>query len=236
MIAIYKKELRSYFQTPIGYAFAGFFLLMAGVYFYVNNMRTLSGDFTATLGSLSFVFMIVVPVLTMRLLAEERRAKTDQMLLTAPVSVTAIVIGKYLAAVTLFFATLLLTLIYPAILARYGDLPLAQILGGYLGFFLLGSALIAVGLCMSALSENQVTAAGSAFAVLLAIYMMDKVAPSVSVGWVAGVLSWLSAFKRFEGFATGMLQLTAIIYYVSFSGLFVFLCVRAIEKRRWSGS
>nr|MDD6335655.1 ABC transporter permease [bacterium] len=234
MAAIFRRELQAYFLSPIGYAFMGFFLMVAGLFFTVSNLFAGSASFVTTLSNMSFIFMLLVPILTMRLMAEDRKSKTDQMLLTAPVSVTSVVMGKYLAALAMFAITLAVTFIYPFILSRYGTLPVAEMVGGYLGFFLLGASFISVGLFMSTLSENQVTAAASTFAVLLAIYLMDVVTPYLNQPWLVTVLQWFSAYSRFEGFATGVLALSPVLYYLSFTGVFLFLSIRAVEKRRWS--
>jgi len=234
MKAIWLRELRAYFQSPIGYTFMGFFLLVAGLFFTVENLNQGSASFAQTLSSMSFIFMLLVPILTMRLMAEDRKAKTDQMLLTAPVSVWEVVWGKYLAAVCMLAATLLISLIFPIILARYAELSALEILCGYIGFFLLGCSFIAIGLLMSSLTENQVTAAAGSFALLLAIYLMDMLLTGINLPWLAAVLSWLSAYRRFQGFTSGILSFSAVMYFLSFSGLFVFLCVRSVERRRWS--
>lgn len=235
MIAIFKRELRAYFVSPIGYAFMGFFLLVAGLYFNVYNLQQGNGSFVSTLGQLTFVFMLLVPILTMRLLAEERKTKTDQMLLTAPTTVSSIVLGKYFAAVAVFLATLVLTLLYPAILSTMGASVREDVWGAYLGFFLLGCAFIAIGIFMSSLTENQVTAAASTFAVLLAIFVLDKLIPTLTAAWLIKLLQWFSLYNRYSGFVSGMLGMSEIVYYLSFSVVFVFLAIRSVEKRRWSG-
>ena len=235
MIAIFKRELKSYFTSPIGYAFMGFFLLTSGLFFTVSNLNQANGSLAEMLSQVSYVFMVLVPVLTMRTLAEDRKSKADQMLLTAPVSVGGIVLGKYFAALCVFLTTLAITLVYPIILARYAALPFGEIFTGYLGFLLIGAAFIAVGVFFSALAENQVTAAASTFAALLAIYLMDLLTPSVSITWAASLMKWFSAYKRFELFVSGVLPFADIVYFISFIAIFLFVAVRAVERRRWSG-
>jgi len=235
MIAIFKRELKSYFTSPIGYAFMGFFLLTSGLFFTVSNLNQANGSLAEMLSQVSYVFMVLVPVLTMRTLAEDRKSKADQMLLTAPVSVGGIVLGKYFAALCVFLTTLAITLVYPIILARYAALPFGEIFTGYLGFLLIGAAFIAVGVFFSALAENQVTAAASTFAALLAMYLMDLLTPSVSITWAASLMKWFSAYKRFELFVSGVLPFADIVYFISFIAIFLFVAVRAVERRRWSG-
>ncbi len=235
MRAVYRRELQGYFLSPIAYVFIGIFMLVSGIFFAMSNVLSQQAAFNGMLGNLTFLFMLIVPVLTMKLLSEERKNKTDQLLLTAPVSLTSIVLGKYLAAVTVFLVTLVVSAIYPITLFLYGNPSLVEILNGYLGFFLLGSALIAVGLLMSGLSENQVTAAVSTFGVLLLLWLGGDVLSSlVSVDWINSVLDWFSVYNRFQNFTSGLLSITQVIYYISFSAVFVFLTIRLLESRRWS--
>ncbi len=235
MRAVYRRELQGYFLSPIAYVFIGIFMLVSGIFFAMTNVLSQQADFNGMLGNLTFLFMLIVPVLTMKLLSEERKNKTDQLLLTAPVSLVSIVVGKYLAAVTVFLVTLVVSAIYPITLFLYGNPSLVEILNGYLGFFLLGSALIAVGLLMSGLSENQVTAAVSTFGVLLLLWLGGDVLSSlISVDWINSVLDWFSVYNRFQNFTAGLLSITQVIYYISFSAVFVFLTIRLLESRRWS--
>lgn len=173
MLAILKRELKTYFLTPVGYIFMGFFLLISGFFFAFGNLFQGSPNYNSMLATITFVFMILVPVLTMRLLAEETRQKTDQLLLTSPLSVTQIVLGKYLAAVAVFLLTIGVTFIYPIILSFFGSIALSEIISGYIGFLLLGASFIAVGLFVSSLTENQVVAAVVTFSLLLIFWIID---------------------------------------------------------------
>lgn len=175
MIAILNRELKAYFSTPTGYIFMGFFLLVAGIFFAMINLLQANPNYNGFLDTITFVFMLVVPVLTMRLVAEESRQKTDQLLLTCPISVTEIVLGKYLASITVFLITLLITCFYPIIMSFFGYIAVGQIISGYLGFFLLGSCFIAVGLFISSCTENQVIAAVVTFTALLFIWLVDMI-------------------------------------------------------------
>jgi ABC-2 type transport system permease protein len=235
---------------------------------------------------MTFIFLFCVPVLTMRLLSEEQRQKTDQLLITSPLSLTGMVLGKYLAAVAVFLITLVVTFIYPILIGTVGDLHLPSVVGGYIGFFLLGSAFIAVGLFVSSLTENQVIAFFVAFGVLLFVWILDAmmqampadplsgaafagiivlllavflyfttrnwVVPIAEVlvggglvagfyltdatifdGFVVKVFQWFSLLQRYNDFNLGILGLSPIVYYLSFSAVFIFLTIRVIEKRRW---
>ncbi len=190
MIAIFIRELRAYFQGIIGFVFMGFFLLISGLLFTVVNLLQSSPEYNNLLGSITFIFLIVVPILTMRLFTEEVRQRTDQLLLTSPLSLTGIVLGKYLAAQAVFLMTLIITFIYPILLSTVtlGKLAMPHIIGAYIGFFLLGSSFIAVGLFVSSLTDNQVIAAVVTFGALLLMWIIDIVQQAVPSDQTAGLI------------------------------------------------
>lgn len=194
MFAVFKRELAAYFQSPLGYVFMGFFILLSGIFCAITNFIGGNPNFTGVLSSITFIFLIVVPVLTMRLLSEEARQKTDQLLITSPLSITGMVLGKYLAAVAVFLITLAVTVIYPVIMSFFalGGLAGWEIFGGYFGFLLLGSSFIAVGLFMSSLTDNQFIAAVITFGALLLLWILDWVTSSIPTDAVSGLV-FLSA-------------------------------------------
>ena len=175
MTAIYKRELKSYLTSMVGYLFIFFILVLTGIYFSAYQLSAAYPKFEYTLSAVTFVFLIGVPILTMRVLAEERKQKTDQLLLTAPVSVGNIVIGKYLALVTVYAIPILVMCIYPLIMSKFGTVAFGSAYTAILGFFLLGCANIAIGVFMSALTESQVIAAVLTFVLLFAFYMMNGI-------------------------------------------------------------
>ena len=180
MIAVYKRELRSYLTSMIGYLFIFFILLLTGIYFSAYQLGAAYPRFEYTLSALTFVFLISVPILTMRVLAEEQ--KTDQLLLTAPVSVEKIVFGKYLALVTIFAIPMLIMCVYPLIMTKFGTVSLGAAYTAILGFFLLGCANLAIGVFISSLTESQVIAAVLTFVILFALYMMNGISSFFSEG------------------------------------------------------
>ena len=287
MFAIFKRELKAYFLTPIGYLYMGLFLLLAGVFYFFDNLLSGRSQFSGFLGSILIIYIFSIPLLTMRLFAEERRQKTDQLLLTSPVSISAIVCGKYLAAVAVFCGTLLFTVAYAVVISIYGDLEALETFGSYIGFIFLGASYIAVGLFLSAVTENQLTAALVSFFTLMFIWLIDPIiqmVPSdtrtgiissvvllaalllfiflntknwiivlgaailgalvivgfylykrdIFFGFISKVLGWFSLNRRYQSFTMGLLKFDALLYYTSFSGLFIFLTIRLIEKRRWN--
>ena len=175
MLAIYKRELKSYMTSMIGYLFIFFILLLTGIYFSAYQLSAAYPNFEYTLSAVTFVFIIGIPFLTMRILAEERKQKTDRLLLTAPVSVEGIVIGKYLALVSVYAIPMVILCTYPVIISRYGEISVASTYTAIFGFFLLGCANLAVGVYISSLTESQVIAAVLTFVFLFAFYMMSSI-------------------------------------------------------------
>ena len=182
MTAVYKRELRSYLTSMIGYIFIFFVLLLTGIYFSAYQLSAAYTKFEYTLSALTFVFLISVPILTMRVLAEERKQKTDQLLLTAPVSVEKIVMGKYLALVTVFAIPMVIICLYPLLMTKFGTVSLGMAYTAILGFFLLGCANLAIGVFISSLTESQVIAAVLTFVFLFAFYMMNGISSFFSEG------------------------------------------------------
>ena len=234
MRAILKRELRAYFISPVGYVFLGVFLAISGFYFattcILGGVPTIQNVLTSSI----VVFLFLVPVLTMRLLSEERANKTDQILLTSPVSVPGIVLGKYLAAAAVFVMSLLLSMIDMIILEIFGDPSWPEAIGGYVGFLLLGLTFIAIGMFVSSLTESPVVSAIATFGVLLILFVCGVLSYYVT-GAVAGkIVEWVSLTRWYDDFAIGILSVPSIVYYVSIIALFLFLTVRQVEQRRWN--
>ena len=175
MTAIYKRELKSYLTSMIGYLFIFFILVLTVIYFSAYQLSAAYPKFEYTLSALTFVFLIAVPILTMRVLAEERKQKTDQLLLTSPVSVGGIVLGKYLALVTVYAIPMGVICLYPIVMSKFGTVSFASAYTAILGFFLLGCANIAIGVFFSSITESQVIAAVLTFVFLFAFYMMSGI-------------------------------------------------------------
>ena len=189
MFAIYKKELKNYFINMTGYIFISFMLIVAGVFCTIINLMYTYPTFETVLSSITMVFLLIVPILTMRSIAEERHAKTDQLLYSLPVSVTKIVLAKYLAMFTVFMIPVAIMSLYPLVLSIFGTVYFKATYSALLGFALLGGALIALGMFMSSLTESQVIAAVMSFGVLFAMYLMSALAtlvPSSAMGSLIG--------------------------------------------------
>ncbi|MBO4452376.1 MAG: ABC-2 transporter permease [Clostridia bacterium] len=235
MTAIYIRELKSYFLTPIGYIFCGMFLVVSGLAFAYCTLLQQSTDSLGTYFIwLVIIFAVLIPLLTMKLFSEERRTRTDQILLTSPVSVLGIVMGKYLAALTVFAAAFIVNSFNFVLLHAYGTPNVGSILMNILGVFLLGSAFIAIGLFLSSLTESQLIAAVSAMGVNAAMLLISLLAARIETTGVRMILKWFSVLDRFTPFTNQMLDVSAIVYYISLAAIFIFLADRVIEKRRWA--
>lgn len=219
MTAVYKKELKSYLTSMIGYLFIFFVLVITGIYFSAYQLTAAYPKFEYTLSALTFVFLIGVPILTMRVLAEERKQKTDQLLLTAPVSVGGIVLGKYLALVTIFAIPVGIMCTYPLLISNFGEVSMGEAYTGILGFFLLGCANLAIGVFLSSLTESQVIAAVLTFVFLFSFYMMN------------GISSFISQTSMSTCIAFGLLILAvAIIIYTMIKNLMISVLVGVIGE------
>ncbi len=247
MFAIYKKELRSYFINAIGYVYVGVFLAAAALICCYTTLGSQSYDTGSYFTMLLFSFIILIPLLTMKLFAEEKKLRTEQLLLTAPVSIWGMVMGKFLAAVTLFVGTVLVSCInfFPLysyanterLADEFGQIHIgpvtAEIISCLVGVILIGIAFVAIGLFVSSLCENQLAAAVITVAIILVMLILDMVNQYINVYAIRFVISWISIMSRFSNFTTGILDFSSILYYVSISGVFLLLTVRVYDKRRW---
>jgi ABC-2 type transport system permease protein len=234
MTAIFKREFKAYFTSPIGYIYLGIFLFFSGFFFSAINLMYTMTDMSPFFSNLTIILVFMLPLLTMRLFAEERRNKTDQLLLTAPVSVFGIVMGKFLSAAALFGFSLIITFVYPAVMLIYGNPLLSTVLALYCGFFLLGCSLISIGVFVSASTESQITAAIISFVILLFIQLSDWVSSLFNNATVKKIFDWLSVTNRYQEFTDGVLSLSSVMFFISFCAVFIFLTISSIEKRRWS--
>ncbi|MEG1742983.1 MAG: ABC transporter permease [Clostridia bacterium] len=211
------------------------FLAVSGILFSFTTLQkqSVNGMYEYFV-YLLFVFAILIPLLTMKLLSEERKSKTEQILLTSPVSLFGIIVAKYFAAQTIFTASLLVNSLNFFLLYKYGTPNLAVILANILGIFLIGSAFIAVGLFLSALTENQLIAAVSSIGFISILLLISFVVQKIPFEWLRVIIKWFSVVDRYTPFTAGYLDIGALVYFISFTAVFIFLTVRVYEKRRWS--
>ncbi len=234
MTAILKKEFKSYFLSPIGYIFVGVFMALASMFFASGILYSQQADISIMFSNINVVYLFLVSLLTMRLLAEERGKKTDQLLMSSPVSITEIVLGKYLAAMAVFGVTILVSLIFPAIMFAYGNPALSEIISSYIGFILLWGAFISVGVFISSLTESQMIAGVLTFASLLLIYFINWFQSSVQNPIAQKIIGLFALLDHYGDFQNGVLNIENIVYYLSFIFVFLFLTVSVIDKRRFS--
>ena len=248
MFAIFKKELRAYFTTPVGYVYSGIFLAAAAILCASTTYGAAepSYDTTSYFQYLIFTFIILIPLLTMRLFSEEKKMRTEQLLLTAPVTITGMVFGKYLAALTLFLSGMVASCInfFPLISYAMSESAASnsgahigpvggEVFGCLLGVILIGACFIAVGLFISSLTESQLSAAVISIAAIIVMVLAGMFNTYIEVEWIRVALDWISVLSRFDYFAYGLFDFSALLYYVSISGIFLFLTVRVYDKRRW---
>lgn len=287
MLAVYKKELKQYFHSMIGFVFLAFFLAIIGIYTWANNFYGGIGNFEVTLGASNFLFVLLIPILTMRIVAEENHQGTSQLLYTSPISITKVILGKYFAVMTLFTIGVLVIALYPLILNHYGtDVRLAMSYSALIGYYLLGAAYIAIGTFISSMTESQPIAAVVSFVVMLLSYLMTSIAgalpsdattqtvilavlwlviaflsyhmmknvvvagiiavlgeaaiwiiyavkSSVYEGLVTKILNCTAVASRFNDFTLGIIDYSAIVYYLSVAFLFVFLTIQMIKRKRF---
>lgn len=236
MRAIFKREFRACFQCVIGWLFAAVTLAFYFLYFYVYNLSYGYPYISYSLNAVAFLFLVTVPVLTMRILAEERHARTDQLILTAPVSVGKIVAGKYLALAAVFSIVMAAISLSPLLLGQFGTVPYAESYVALLGFWLYGLTCIAIGTFVSSLTESQVISAVLTFVFLFLGYMMDGITQTISSGGnlLTQILGCYDLTSGLDRLTNGQLDLTAVVYYISVTALFLFLTTQSIQKRRWS--
>ena len=218
----------------MGYVVLAAALCLSGVLFGIFNLSANSTNMLYFFSYLSFVFILLVPLMTMHIWSEERKNRTDQLILTSGVPVSDVVLGKYFASVTLFAVTVVVMLLYPLTISIYGSVIWSYVLMLYLGYFLMGCALLAVGLFVSTLTESQIIAAVVSFAIIMLLKLVGMLASAINIGWISATIKWLSLFSRFDTFIWGIVDISTLIYYLTFSALFVFLAVMSIEKKRWS--
>ena len=233
MIAIMRKELGAYFRSPVGFVFLAVFYFFSGYFFFAGNLFAMNANLGGVFGGLYTLLLFLIPILTMRLLSEERKNKTEQALLTAPVSLTGMVLGKYLAAVAVFLLGLAVTLVYALVIAYFTPPNWGLVLGNLVATLLLGMSLISIGLFISSLTENQVIAAVGGFGVGL-FFLMVGALRAVFTGPLGALVEAVSFYERYFSFALGIFRFADVFFFLSVSAGFLFLTVRVFEKRRWS--
>ncbi len=235
MFAIYKKELKNYFINMTGYIFIGFILAITGIFTTLINLISTYPSFENVLSNITIVFLLIVPILTMRSVAEERHSKTDQLLYSLPVSVTQIVLAKYLAMFTVFLIPVGIIGMYPLILSIFGTVYLGTAYGALLGFTLLGAALIAIGMFMSSLTESQVIAAVTSFGVIFAMYLMSAIASLIPAGAMASLIAFAIVVLIFAAVVYSLTKNSTVAGITAAAGAFILAAIYFINSSIFDG-
>lgn len=234
MLAIFKREIQTYFTSPIGYVFLAIFYLLSGYFFLALCLIYDTSDLSYVFAQLFTVIIFLVPILTMRLFSEDLKNKTDQLLLTSPISLLSLVMGKYLSALGVYTAGISCVFVYAGVVASFTAPEWATIAGNFLGLFLLGAALIAIGMFISALTENQVIAAVAGFGIGLMLMLFDAVVSIIPSDFIRQILGSCSFTNHYRTFTSGMIDFTSVLFFFSVSIVFIFFTVGVFEKKRWN--
>lgn len=235
MRTIFKREFSAFFRSPVAYVVIGMFIVITGLFFWLYNIRSGSPYFGSTLNSISLFLIFFAPIITMKLFAEEKKNGTEVLLRTAPVSMWGIVLGKFLAAYSVFAIMVGITVIFPVIMTFIitGTFPIAETIGAYIGFLLVGAVFVSIGLFTSSLTENQIVAAVSGIVLSLVTYLMSSLGSTIG-GTVGSALMWLSPLAKFTDFASGLFNFASLIFYISFTLVMIFITTMNMERKRWN--
>lgn len=234
MSAILKRELSAYFNSAIAYVVMAVYFFFSGLYFYLycfmGNTTSMSGVFN----NMIYIILFLVPIITMKSFAEEKRQKTEQALLTAPVNLTEIVMGKFLGAYILYVLCSVIFLVYAVIVSFFASPSWSVVLCTFIGLLLFGAALIAINIFISVLTESMIVAAIFGMAVGFIILMMSTFTKVIPFEWLATAFEKINFITYYVNFSYGLLNITDIVFFLSVAALFIFFTVRVLEKRRWS--
>ena len=234
MVAILKRELSSYFNSAVAYVVMAVYFLFSGLFFSMICIENDTSSLSYVFGNMFIIILFIIPIITMKSFSEEKRQRTDQALLTSPTSLFEIVMGTFLGALILFAICSLIFVVYALVISFFTSPDWAVVLCTVLGLLLLGSALIAIDIFISVLTESMIISAVAGMGVGLLIYMLSNLSSNITVDWIATIVKKIDFLTYYTNFTYGMLNLTDIIFFLSVTGLFLFFTARVLEKRRWS--
>ena len=234
MVAILKRELSSYFNSAVAYVVMAVYFLFSGLFFSMICIENDTSSLSYVFGNMFIIILFIIPIITMKSFSVEKRQRTDQALLTSPTSLFEIVMGKFLGALILFAICSLIFVVYALVISFFTSPDWAVVLCTVLGLLLLGSALIAIDIFISVLTESMIISAVAGMGVGLLIYMLSNLSSNITVDWIATIVKKIDFLTYYTNFTYGMLNLTDIIFFLSVTGLFLFFTARVLEKRRWS--
>ena len=233
MLAIYKREIQSYLTSAIGYAFIALFFAVSGGVFVYTTLYAGTSNPSNYFSYMLVFFVLLLPILTMKSFSEERKLRTEQLILTAPVSLSAMVAAKFLAAMTIFTSCMAVSSCAFLLLVKFAQVKTAMVFGNLIAILLVGGAFIAIGLFVSALTENQLAAAIGTVGIILLFFVVSALNQFIPVYWIRFILSGVSIFSRFSNFAQGAFDFSALLYYLSVTFVFLLLTVRVYDRRRY---
>lgn len=234
MFAILKRELSAYFNSIIGYIFIAVIYFFGGLFFWVTSVYSGNADLSGVFSNIMMIVEFIIPILTMRIISEDFKLKTDQALLTAPISTASIALGKYFSAVIVYLIGISITLVYGAIVSFFTIPDWVVIIGSFTGILVMGMALIAIGMFISSLTESQIVAAIISYAVSIFIILMDGLLNFFKSSVLYMPLSYLSFSKHYKSFTLGIVNLADVTFFLTICAFFVFLTAHMIEKRKWN--
>lgn len=234
MFSILKREIKNYFQNPIGYVFLGLFLAISGLLFFLNIIRFGYSDFSGFFSSLFLTIIFSMPILTMGLFSDEYRFKTDKLLFSSPVSIFSMVVGKYVAAIALYLIAVSVNLIYILVVSFFSKIQLSLVVGCMLGTILIGFSLIAIGIFVSSITRSPVISAFGTFGIFMLFIFIGDVGQYVPIKPIKNLLNGLIIMPRYSNFVMGILNISDIFYFLSIIVVFVFLTISMLLKKRWS--
>ncbi|MBQ8600584.1 MAG: ABC-2 transporter permease [Clostridia bacterium] len=234
MSAVWKRELRSYLKSPVGYVYLFLYLIIAGACYSLFNLASNSSEVSLYFYFSCYIMILTVPILTMKLFPEERKNKTDQILITAPISITKMVLGKFFAAYTMFLISLVPSIFAMGFLYFNGHVETGILVGNYVGILLVGAAYIAIAMLMACVTESQIIAFMMGFFTLLIFAICDILKSVINISIADRIVDVISVSSRFEKLASGLFDFSSIFYFISLTVVFLFLIIRIIDKRRWS--
>lgn len=234
MFAILKRELGSYFTSPVGYVVTAAFMAFNGIFFYVQCLYTGQSNMSSVFQSMFFIVLFLIPLLTMRLFAEDRKSRTDQALLTAPIGIVPVIMAKFLSALIMLLICLSSYIIDGIILAFVASPDWSVIFGNIFAMLLMGSSFIAIGIFVSSLTESVMIAAVFSFAANVLISMIDTISSTIPWEWLKNVLTTISFQAKYSSFSLGLISLSDVVFFITVTALFLFLTDRVIDRRRWA--
>lgn len=234
MFAIFRRELGSYFTSPVGYVVIAAFMVFNGLFFYVDCLYNGTSNMYSVFQSMFYILMFIIPLVTMRLFSEDKRSRTDQALLTSPVGIPSIVCAKFLSALAILALCLLGYIADGIVLSFVASPDWGVILGNIISMLLMGSAFISIGVFVSSLTESVIVAAVFSFAINALISMIDNITSTIPWGWLKDALNMISFQAKADNFSLGLVAFSDVVFFVSITFMFLFFTDRIIDRRRWA--